>query len=290
MTPTLCIFTPTYNRAHTLPVLYRSLLAQTNKAFTWIIVDDGSTDDTEQLVAGWLNRQEIRIEYYKVPNGGKQRAVNFAVERCDSPLFFVVDSDDWLVPAAVERVLAVWSQARDREDIAGIVALRGADASTPLGTSMPQGVSECTLWDLHERYGFKGDTSLIYRTDVLRQYPYEVEPGEIFVSEASVFFRIDERYRMVLDDTVLTICEYRSDGLTRNFVANVKRNPIGYMKHKRFLVTKSQTLRGKVRETILYLVGCGLAGNRRGVAEAPNRVLAVLCYLPALVARFVVFR
>ena len=88
--PTLCIFTPTYNRAYILGVLYETLLAQTNGDFMWLIVDDGSTDDTESLVRSWIEENRIRIDYMKKDNGGKPRAINTGVERCPCPLFFVV--------------------------------------------------------------------------------------------------------------------------------------------------------------------------------------------------------
>lgn len=287
---TVCVFTPTYERAYILPVLYKSLVAQTSHDFVWMIVDDGSTDGTEELVAGWIAENRVDIDYVKTANGGKQRAVNAGVARCRNPLFFVVDSDDWLLPGAIEHVLAVWATIAGDDRYAGIVALRGTDDHTPMGTWMPAGVTEVKMWDLLEKYRFKGDTSLIHRTDVLRDHPYEVAPGEIFVSEASVFFLLDEEYWMRTDNTILTICHYLPDGLTRNFAANAKRNPIGYWKHKRYCAQRSTTLKGIVRETLLYLVGCRLAGQRGAIAMAPHKVVAAACYLPALVARHTVFR
>lgn len=138
--PTLCVFTPTYNRAYILPALYESLLAQTSTDFQWMIVDDGSTDDTESLVQGWIAEGRLSIDYVKQENGGKPRATNTGVARCQSELFFVVDSDDHLVPTAVEHVLTRWEEIRGDDSFAGIVALRGTDEHTPMGTWMPDGV------------------------------------------------------------------------------------------------------------------------------------------------------
>lgn len=288
--PTVCVFTPTYERAYILPVLYDSLVAQTSHDFVWMIVDDGSTDDTEELVASWIERGDIRIDYVKTANGGKPRAINLGVERCTSPLFFVVDSDDWLVPGAIEHVLKRWATIADQDRYAGIVALRGTDDHTPMGTWMPEGAHDVRMWDLHESMGFRGDTSLIHRTEVLRDYPYDVAPGETFIAESSVYFRLDEKYVMLADNTILTICHYLPDGLTSNFVANAKRNPIGYWKHKRYCAQRSRTLKGRVRETILYLVGCRLAGQPGALRMAPSKALALACYLPALVVRRTLFR
>ena len=287
---TVCVFTPTYERAYILPVLYESLVAQTSHDFVWMIVDDGSTDGTQELVRSWIERGEIAIDYVKTVNGGKPRAINLGVSRCDSPLFFVVDSDDWLLPGAIEHVLAVWATIAGDDRYAGIVALRGTDDHTPMDTWMPEGAVDVRYWDLFETMGFRGDTSLIHRTEVLRQYPYDVAPSEIFIAETSVYYRLDEKYVMLADNTILTICHYLPDGLTRNFADNAKRNPIGYWKHKRYCAQRSTTLKGIVRETLLYLVGCRLAGQRGAIAMAPHKVVAAACYLPALVARHTVFR
>lgn len=288
--PTVCVFTPTYERAYTLPKLYESLVEQTSQDFTWLIVDDGSTDGTGDLVRSWQDEGRINIDYVYVENGGKPRAINRGVERTDSPLFFVVDSDDWLVPTAIEHILGKWAEIQREERYAGIVALRGTDASTPMDTWMPQGAVNVKYWDLFETMGFRGDTSLIHRTEVLREYPYDVAPGEIFIAETSVYYRLDERYDMLADNSILTICHYLPDGLTHNFAANAKRNPIGYWKHKKYCAQRSTTLKGRVRETTLYLVGCSLAGKKDPIADAPSRPLAAALYLPAKLVRWTVFK
>ena len=288
--PTLCVFTPTYNRAYILPALYESLLAQTSMDFQWLVVDDGSSDNTEALVAGWIAEARIPIDYVKQENGGKPRATNIGVSRCASELFFVLDSDDHIVPTAVEHILTRWQEIRGDDSFAGIVALRGTDATTPLGTWMPEGAYAVKMWDLHEKMGFRGDTTLIHRTEILRRYPFDVAPGETFIAESSVWFRIDESYNMLADNEILTICNYLPDGLTRNFVSNAKRNPIGYWKHKRYCAGRSTTLTSRVRETSLYLVGCMLAHQKGAIAMAPSKALALACYPIALFARYTIFR
>ena len=119
------------------------------------------------------------------------------MEHCKDELFFVVDSDDHLVPTAIEQIVDVWQGARGDATLAGIVALRGTDEETSLGTHMPAGVSRVKMWDLLHKYRFKGDTSLIHRTAIVRQHPYEVAPGEKFVAESMAFFAIDDDYDML---------------------------------------------------------------------------------------------
>ena len=194
---TVCVFTPTYNRAYILPKLYESLVAQTSRDFSWLVVDDGSTDGTAALVRGWQAKGLVPITYLHQENGGKQRATNMGMEHCEDELFFVVDSDDHLVPTAIEQIIDVWQHARGDVSLAGIVALRGSDEETPLGTHMPAGVTRVKMWDLLHKHHFKGDTSLINRTAIVRRHPYEVAPGEKFVAESMAFFAIDDDYDML---------------------------------------------------------------------------------------------
>ena len=134
---TLAVFTPTYNRAYIIGKLYKSLLAQTSEDFCWIVVDDGSSDNTEQLIASFISEDRIPIRYIKQENGGKQRAHNTGVDACDNELFFCVDSDDALVPTAVEDVLSLWQRVKARDDVAGIIAMRGHSEAKPMGTWIP---------------------------------------------------------------------------------------------------------------------------------------------------------
>ena len=287
---TLCVFTPTYNRAYILQQLYDSLVAQTSRDFYWMICDDGSQDDTAELVEKFCAEGLVDIDYFRVENGGKQRAINYGVERCPCELFCCIDSDDYLVPTAVQDIIEAWAPLRADQSIVGLLALRGTDADTPLTTWIPEGVTRVKMWDLSEKYGITGDLTLVHRTSVLREYPYDVAPGEKFVAESSVFFLLDEKYDMYTLNKVLTICHYLPDGYTNNFFSIAKNNPIGYYKHKRYCAARSQTLKSEARETTLYLVGCQLAHKKGAVREAPNVPLAALCYLPSVVARYTLFR
>ena len=138
LNPTITIFTPTYNRAYTLDKLYQSLVAQTSKDFCWLVVDDGSTDNTEQLIASYIDEGLLDIRYIKQENGGKQRAWNTAVANCTTELFYCLDSDDYFVPDAVESLLGAWHEAASDRGIAGIHSQRGWNASSPWGGVLPR--------------------------------------------------------------------------------------------------------------------------------------------------------
>ncbi len=277
MTSTITVFTPTYNRAYTLRNLYLSLCNQTCRSFTWLIVDDGSTDETEPIVRDFIDDAPFPVLYYRQENGGKQRAHNYGVETCTTDLFFCVDSDDTLPEDSIESILNAWHGHENDKKTAGIIALRGKDNKTPLGTSFPSDLHYTTMWDLYYKLHHKGDTALIYRTDILRKYPFYVSPGEKFMAETYVYHQIDQDYRLVALNKIVWITAYLPDGYTANVRKITRDNPIDYMILKRMFIEYSQTPRQAFENTVLYLVGAQLAKKTRpALHDAPNKFLAVL--------------
>lgn len=277
----LCIFTPTYNRAYTLPALYNSLAAQTDRRFYWLVVDDGSTDETETLMEDIKKDSTFHIEYLRQENSGKQIAHNTGVAHCESELFVCVDSDDTVPPDMVESILSLWAQKRNDSHIAGIIGLCGRDAQTPLRDEMPQNIASTTMWDLYYKFKHRGDTALVHRTEVLKRFPFVIAPGEKFIGETFVYHQIDQKYELAVLDKVLIIREYLPDGYTKNVRKITRENPIGYMTLKRMYIDYSDGLLLKYYNTILYLVGCILSNTKHGVRNAPSPFLAVLAYPPA---------
>lgn len=287
----LTIFTPTYNRAYIIESLYRSLIKQTNNSFCWFVVDDGSTDGTEELIHSFIEEGLLDIRYYKQPNGGKQRAQNYAVDHCDTELFYCVDSDDSLSSDAVDLILKKWQEESSLDDVAGIIALRGSNANTPLGTWLPEGVEYSTVWDLYFKYHHKGDIALIYRTDVLRNYPYPVEPGEKFIAETYSSYLIDQEYRMALLQKVIWICKYLPDGYTHNVRKVSRENPFGYMRIKRLYIDLASGFLLRFESTVLFLVGAFYAGNYwRHWSSLPNRIEACFAVIPSIILANTEFR
>lgn len=279
----LCIFTPTYNRAYTLERLYNSLVAQTSQDFYWLIVDDGSTDKTEELVSTFIEKKEIPIVYARQENGGKQRAHNYGVELCESPLFICVDSDDWMPTDAVESLLSRWERVKDNPSVAGVIALCGSDPNTPLGTPMlAEGFS--TQIDLY-RHGHKGDTALMHRIELLRRFPFEVHPQEKFIAETFVYGQIDRQWTMAVLDKVVIVREYLEDGYTHNVRRISRENPYGYIKLKKMQAEDAVSLPERAVATTLYLVGYCLAKEplAKGIREAPSPLLATILVPPAWV-------
>lgn len=228
----LTIFTPTYNRAYILPELYRSLKAQTNNDFIWLIVDDGSTDGTGELVKSWIAENVIDIKYYYQENGGKMKAHNFGVQMTETEMFVCVDSDDWIACDSVEKIVAEFdkSDVGKKNELCGIVAYRGKKLNEVIGTEFPANISYDTLSGLYKK-GFKGDTVLIFKTDIIRQYPFPIIENEKFITEAYVYDQIDRKYKWHLFPSIITICQYNTDGLTLNLLKYNFKNPCGYVSY-----------------------------------------------------------
>lgn len=230
MTRRLTIFTPTYNRAYILPQLYTSLIQQTNSNFEWLIVDDGSVDNTRELVKKWTDENLIKIRYIRQENGGKMKAHNTGVQNTDTELFFCVDSDDYIVDTAVDTIMNKWDSLPEDEKkmLAGMVGYRGFSIDKPIGHEFPKNLERDTLNGFYQK-GLSGDTSLIFRTDVIKKYPFPIIGDEKFITEAYVYDQIDRKYQLYAVPSVLTICEYREDGLTQNLLKVTFRNPCGYV-------------------------------------------------------------
>jgi len=226
----LTIFTPSYNRAYCLGDVYNSLLRQTNNSFVWIIVDDGSTDSTRTLVNNWIKEDRISIEYHFQENAGKMVAHNRAAQLCKTELFVCLDSDDQLTDTAVDEILQLWTNHKaDRKDLMGIIAPK--TIINKLGKiiwepQIPDGVTFTTGHELYQK-GYKGETAMVFRTDVLKEYPFPVQEGEKFISEISAYNKMDEHYVMLAYNHPLMICEYREDGYSQNLLRINVQNPKG---------------------------------------------------------------
>lgn len=286
----ITVFTPTYNRAYILNQLYESLKSQTNDLFVWLIVDDGSTDNTENMVRGWITEGIIKIRYYKQKNGGKQRAHNRGVKLCNTELFICVDSDDYLTEDAIEIFISTWDNIKDKQKISGILALKGKNENIPIGTWIPANIKISTLNDLYDVYGFRGDTALLFRTDILKQFPFFVAKGEKFIGEGYVYLQIDQYYSLYLLNSILCICEYHEDGYTANVIKLMKDNPIGYMILAKQKVLLSKSIKNKYFNTIRYIIGCILSKEKYPFKKSPYKGLMLLAYPPAIILYFLRYR
>ena len=284
--PYICVFTPTYNRSGYLKRIFDCLSRQLFDNFEWLIVDDGSTDDTKEVVEHFSNIAAFPIRYVFQENGGKQRATNLAVDLCNCSVFFGLDSDDWLVDNALEIVAQKFKSILNDDDVAGIVALHGSSVETPLGSWMPPGLSEANVWDLYYEHGFKGDAVQIYKTCILKQYPYPVAEGERFISEGIVSYSIAQKYKMTLVNQVLVLGTYQDGGLSDNSYSLIRQNPNGYILVKELSLNMSRHFIQKCYQMTLLLAAYRIAHKKGYFRSCEHKLLAILCYMPSWFAYY----
>jgi glycosyltransferase involved in cell wall biosynthesis len=211
----ITVFTPAYNRAYTLGRLYDSLCRQTFRDFEWLVVDDGSTDKTEQLIAGFIAEQRIPIRYIRKVNGGKHTAINLGVKEARGELFFIVDSDDYLIDNALEGAHRLFLQIAGNQQFAGISGVCARADGSKVGGEEPWSVIDATALEIRNKYHVKGDLSEIYKTEILKQFPFPEFDDERFSPEALVWNRIAKSgYKLRYVNKGIYICEYLGDGLT----------------------------------------------------------------------------
>lgn len=228
------ILTPTYNRKDNLINLYNSLLKQTNNNFEWLIVDDGSTDNTNMKVNEFIKEDKIKIIYYEKENGGKHTALNFGISKIDTDLTFIVDSDDWLKDNAIDEILSIHSKYKDKEDICGYSFLRMFSNGEINGkTSDKEEVVSDYICARINGDDMNSDKAEVWKTICLKEYPFPEFKGEKFLGEDVVWIPLALKYKMVFLNKPIYISEYLENGLTKNRRKNNIKSPNGcYYKSK----------------------------------------------------------
>lgn len=223
----ITIFTPTYNRRKLIDNLYHSLLMQTDKNFEWLVVDDGSTDNTENYFTDLLAKQQpFPIRYIKQENGGKHRAINKGIQNANGELFFIVDSDDYLTEKAIEKINQWITTLDNSHKWAGISGLKGFSKDSVVGQHSDFSYIDAKNNE-RRKYNLLGDKAEVYFTDVLKQHPFPEIPGENFISEEIVWNAIArDGYYLRWFNEIIYICDYLEGGLTKDNDKD-KSNPQG---------------------------------------------------------------
>lgn len=223
---TITVFTPTYNRAHLLDRLYLSLCRQTCQDFEWLIVDDGSSDNTKEIIERFIIEKQLNIRYFFKENGGKHTAINRGVKEAKGKLFWILDSDDSLPVNAIELVLNQIPQMKVACGICGYMAHHtGEIIGNPI-VSQPLIVSSI---EMRYKLGITGDMMEVFLTSVLSKYPFPEIKGERFCPEVLVWYRIAKKHKFLLIPNVIYYRDYMEGGLSDNIVKIRMKSPIGTM-------------------------------------------------------------
>lgn len=274
------VFTPTYNRAHTLPALYNSLVEQiTNYSFEWLIIDDGSSDSTSEIVNEWIKEDKITINYYKVPNGGKPRAINKAVEWARSPYLFIVDSDDYLADSSVVEFMASeCDKIKDDATFVGVGGLQGyPNKSAKANVSFTNYIDATDLERV--KFGLNVDCNEAYKIEILRHYPFKVWEGENFTPEQIVLDDMAlDGYKLRWHNRVIVISEYLEDGLTKGSWNLIKKNPMGYAMLYDHKLKYHHRLKDRINDVIQMIAQSIIGRNPLYFLRSKAPILASICY------------
>ena len=280
---TFTVFTPTYNRAHTLPRVYGSLKEQTFRNFEWIIVDDGSEDNTSQLVAKWRITSDFPIRYFWQENGGKHRARNRAVAEAQGEFFFTWDSDDICVPNALELMKGQWDAIPDIEKatFAGVAGLCARSDGAVVGSRFPRDVFDSDMFSVRQAHRVEGEKCGFQRTDVLRQFPFPQLQQRHYLPESLVWDKIARHYKTRFVNDRLRIYYMDRPSMVHGQAAG--KNAVGgQMQHAGVLNEEIDYLRYAplefLRSAVHFVrfsfhVGTGIAGQWRRLCNVRARLL-----------------
>ncbi|WP_095147940.1 glycosyltransferase family 2 protein [Pseudomonas sp. Irchel s3a18] len=225
----ITILTPTYNRAMTLPRLYESLCAQTCKNFEWLVIDDGSQDETQRLLLEYSHIAPFKMRVLHQANSGKHVALNLGARNANAPWVFIVDSDDSLVSRAVECVIDALSHVSD-ENVVGLCYRRAYFDMRFIGRDVDCSDTPVVMSPTEAGHFFKGDLAYVFKVEALLNNAFPVIAGERFVPELYVWNKIgDEGSIYYYGNTAIYLCDYLEDGYSKNFSSNLRRNPKGFL-------------------------------------------------------------
>lgn len=271
---TLTVFTPAYNRAHTLGRTYDSLLYQTSQDFEWLIIDDGSTDGTEELVRPWIEEQRIPIRYIRQENQGMHGAHNTAYRNIHTELNVCIDSDDYMPRNAVEIIVNFWKE-HGSDSYAGIVGLDQDESGNIIGKRFPDTLKITTL-QAYYAAGGAGDKKLVYRTEVVKKYPeYPLFEGERYVGLAYKYMLIDRDYELLVVNEPLVTVEYQLDGSSYNMYNQYWKNPKGFSFFRRTEMVCAPTLKRRFESCVHYVASSLIEKNPRFIAQSPKKFLTL---------------
>lgn len=278
MKKTLTIFTPAYNRAYTLHKCYESLKNQTNKDFKWLVIDDGSTDNTKELVYKWKEKADFEITYIYKDNGGMHTAHNTAYENIDTELNVCIDSDDYMANDAVDIIVKEWKRVKNNK-LAGLGALNIFESGKVIGTQFPEGVYSSKYFDIYNKHGVSGDKKFVYRTELTRKFPYPEYAGEKYIGLDYKYKKLDEKYELALINKVVCVVEYMDDGSSKNMLKQYRNNPRGWCFFRlENLKIPNTSLKYKFKEYIHYVSSSLILKEKNFLQGVPSKGLAILAF------------
>lgn len=276
----LTIFTPAFNRAHLLPRLYESLKKQTSHDFVWMVIDDGSVDDTQELINSYIADGILDIIYLYQDNQGMHGAHNTAYENIQTELNTCIDSDDFMPEDAVEVILNKWNciSATDKNKYSGVVGLDADMKGNIIGSKF---ISETTTLEDFYLKGGTGDKKLVYRTEVMKKYPaYPLFNGEKYVGLSYKYLLADQDHQLLTINQALVIVDYQEGGSSNNMFRQYYKNPRGFAFLRKQGMVLSKSRKRRFLDAIHYVASSFISKDFNFIQESPKKMLTILA-IPA---------
>lgn len=275
----LSVCTPTYNRAYILERVYKSLLEQNNQDFEWIIVDDGSNDNTEQLVKSFIDQKMIEIRYVFQHNQGKHIALNKGIDMAKGELFTCLDSDDWLYPDSVGAIKETWRKIPNQKNLVGIMSLDSFEDGSIVGTRFPEGLTQANWIDLIFTYKISGDKDYYFRTEVLRNVKFPSYKKNKHMPPSYQYYLLSKEYDFYLLNKPTKYVEYLNDGISKNKYNKYVVAPDNFAKYRYEIMDLIPSFKRKIINAIHFNSSLYL-GNIKLKPKKINNIILVLLTKP----------
>lgn len=277
----ITVFTPTYNRAYILPRTYESIKKQHYSDFEWVIMDDGSVDNTMELVERWQKEGTVTIKYYKQNNHGRFSAFNNAKKYFEGDLIAFLDSDDYFLDGSIQKLADTWNQIQEPEKCSGIIAYMETKGGDIVGTGFPNGVIYETIYRLYDKYRMKGDKFLAFRNDLIQKYEYPIFENEKFGGDSILFNQINDEYPMYLLREKISFREYMEDSITNNLSKFHMNSQNGMREHYKDALRHERYSKIRILKHCIGFVAFSKLTNRtfiQIIEETPKKLLTFLMY------------
>ena len=286
----LSILTATYNRANYLPKLYESIKENLKYNITpeWIIVDDGSTDDTKNVVQGFIEENSIIIKYMYQKNSGKMSAINEAAKLATGDLIVDCDSDDYFINNSLEIIEKYSEKLLNNENLYGLVFLKSEENGKISGKEFSPKEHITTMFDLYFKEDIGGEKIIVYNSKIRKQYLHQLENNEKFITEARMYHKMDEKYKLLAINEVIEQGSYIDDGYTKNINKTFKQSPYGYYMYFKELLQKD--MRGVMFSKRLYAIKHYILFgyltknkfNANLINDRFNKLIYIILYIPGI--------
>ena len=285
----ISVLTPTYNRAGLLNRLYTSLIINSkyDVQIEWLIMNDGSTDNTSKLIYEFISEKIIDIKYYEQENKGKMQALNTLMKKVTGDIIIECDSDDYFTENAFQIVKKAYDASKNEDDIYALCFLKYDQEKNNIGQDFKK--KKTTMFDLYFKEGEDGEKALVYYKDKRINYSYELENGEKFVTEARLHHKMDLDYKIKCYNEPIMICEYQKDGYTRNIKKIFKENPYGYFEYFKEIFDHDMTgvpLKKRLYVIKHYILFSYLTNNKIKLSDSEgiiNKILILILYIPGII-------